>query len=252
MAERSRRFGAAVAFGAALLLAGGGGAQAQEGGGTAALGGAEDTLDPDLLKPIPEARSEATDEARARYVLRRTVEGGYLYEGAAFNAYIEPDGEVRFMPPSPLIPAGPDHVFAVGPAPIVGNDLRGLWPVYPPLVVESMPGVRFDFTDEYMRRVGHQDPARYEKGRFLAATFEQRTKMAEASRDQVEDAALADLPGRLDQIWRDPQRTSAERKTILRALWTELGEDESADRARTVMRGFARAHLSPEEAAAYE
>jgi hypothetical protein len=74
---------------------------------------------------------------------------------------------------------------------------------------------RFDLTDEIMRLVG-DDPYRYEKARFLAATLQFRTDVGARNRRDEEIKALGDLPKRLRAIWNDPDRSSAEkRRTIL-------------------------------------
>src|SRR5262249_4821304 len=100
--------------------------------------------------------------------------------------------------------------------------------------------------------VGHQDPARAEKARFLAATSDLRAKMAETAQTERSRQALADLPTRLDTLWRDPGFTPLQRRQLLRAWWDELGDGADAHQARDIIRGFARVHLSPEEAAEYD
>jgi hypothetical protein len=87
----------------------------------------------------------------------------------------------------------------------------------------------FDVTDEVMRFSG-QDPYRFAKAQFLAATREMRAKLAaRAHADDVRDAAAA-LPDRLQRIRCDDRMSVADRLAILRGLRAEL--DTTAPEAR--------------------
>jgi hypothetical protein len=104
----------------------------------------------------------------------------------------------------------------------------------------------FDLTDFVMRRRG-EDPYRYEKAKFLAATFDERVQMRLVYRDEEMEDALSELPSRLLALWLKPIPL-AERKHTLFELWDECDEDDEgirpgADRARAVIVDFVCAHL---------
>ena len=73
--------------------------------------------------------------------------------------------------------------------------------------------------------------------------------MALEAREELRQAALARLPARLNELWRDPRLTALERQTILLATWDTLGSGNAA--AREIVRDFARRHLPPAKAAAF-
>jgi hypothetical protein len=206
-----------------------------------------------LPPPLPPGEL-APYEKPPGFQLKPTGDGGYSYSGDSFRARIAADGTVTFLRPVPFGWDGPEpHV--IGRDPLVSPDLandqaaRNLNLVGIP---EYNPLARFDATDEYMRLVGHQDPARAEKARFLAATSELRANMAQTAQSERSRQALMDLPTRLDTLWRDPRFTPLQRRQLLRAWWDELGDGADADQARAIIRGFARVHLTPEEAAEYD
>jgi len=174
----------------------------------------------------------------SKYQLRPTSDGGYLYESAAFDARIAPDGAVTFstsgaaftQAPGTRAPGRDPTTSGGAPAPGGG------------------PTVHFDVTDEYLRRL-RKDPARDAKAAFLAGTFDLRIKMALAAREELRQAALARLPARLNELWTDPGLKLLERQTILRATWDGLGGGNAA--AREIVRDFARHHLPSAKAAAF-
>jgi hypothetical protein len=97
-----------------------------------------------------------------------------------------------------------------------------------PVLLVSVTG-RFDLTDELMRLAG-QDPYRYAKARFLAATRELRIRMAaRAHADDLRESAAA-LPDHLQAIACDEGLSIAERRDIIEALRAEL--DTSTPEAR--------------------
>jgi hypothetical protein len=83
---------------------------------------------------------------------------------------------------------------------------------------------RADATDEVMRMSG-QDPLRFEKANFLAATRERRIQMAaKVHADNIRRAA-SELPARLKDIACDPRLSPADRRGILIALRDEMATD---------------------------
>jgi hypothetical protein len=79
----------------------------------------------------------------------------------------------------------------------------------------------FDLTDDLIRFAG-QDPYRYAKARFLAATRELRVRLAaRAHADDLRDSA-AELPSRLQTIRCDDRMSLADRRAILLGLRSEL------------------------------
>ena len=195
--------------------------------------------------PTPEG-ALLTPPTRTRpdsYQLRPAPDGGYLYKGTAFNAHILIDGSVEFS--SRRLTAERDPVdrghVAEDRDPVTSTE---------PVPVGGGPGLHFDATNEYRRRLG-KDPDRDAKAAFLTGTFDLRMKMAFDARSDLRRAALSELPTRLNGMWSDPRLTAAERRHLLHAIWDELGPGPSNARARTVVRDFARRHLPPKEAAAF-
>ncbi|HET6148979.1 MAG TPA: hypothetical protein VFH68_15685 [Polyangia bacterium] len=80
---------------------------------------------------------------------------------------------------------------------------------------------RFDLTDELMRFAG-QDPYRYGKARFLAATHEMRVRMAARAHAEDLSRSRADLPALLRSIACDDRLRPGERRAIIEALRAEL------------------------------
>jgi hypothetical protein len=80
---------------------------------------------------------------------------------------------------------------------------------------------RFDLTDELMRFAG-EDPYRYQKAHFLAATHEMRVRMA--ARAHAEDLAQSrvELAARLHSIACDDRLRPGERRAIIQQLRAEL------------------------------
>jgi len=88
----------------------------------------------------------------------------------------------------------------------------------------------FDLTDELMRFAG-QDPYRYAKARFLAATRELRIRMA--SRAHADDlrASESELPARLAEIACDGRLSTFEKRAIIEGLRAELDTSTADGRA---------------------
>jgi len=183
-------------------------------------------------------RSMSPLSSATSYRLRPASDGGYLYEGAAFDARIAPDGAVTFSTHGAAFTRSGD-TRAPGRDPTTSGES---------VAPGGGPGLRFDVTDEYLRRL-RRDPTRYAKAAFLTGTFDLRMKMVLASREELRQAALARLPARLNELWRDPRLTLRERQTILLATWKTLGNENAA--ARAIVGDFARRHLPPAKAAAF-
>jgi hypothetical protein len=107
-----------------------------------------------------------------------------------------------------------------------------------------------DLTDEIMRAYG-QDPYRYEKARFLSATFEFRIKMAIEARKADLKASLAELPRRLDELLVDERYSPRERRRILYELWHETDQTPEGEKAAASIVDFIRRRLPCGSATGY-
>lgn len=98
-------------------------------------------------------------------------------------------------------------------------------------------GGHFDLTDELMR-LGGQDPYRQEKAKFLAVTAELRGGLAARALAANLRRATAELPGTLERIACDGNRSVRARRATIIALRDELnGETQAArDAAVTISR----------------
>jgi hypothetical protein len=189
-----------------------------------------------VLKPL---RSDGPSP----YRLQGMPDGSYVYQGPEFGARILPDGTVQFTSSGLTAARDPEDRGRVPEDrdPITSTE---------PISVGGGPGLHFDATHEYLRRLG-KDPARDAKAAFLTGTFDFRMKMALEDRRELRQAALGDLPARLDQLWSDPRLTSSERRHLLHAMRNDLGNDPNNAGARAVLRDFARRHLPAKEAATF-
>jgi len=171
------------------------------------------------------------------------VDGGYLYREPSFTAHVMADGTVRFSSSGLSVAGdGEDRARVIDDHdPVTSSE---------PVTVGGGPGLHFDATDEYLRRLG-RDPARDAKAAFLTGTFDLRMKMALDARRGLRRAALAELPARLDELWRDDRLTAAERRHLLHAIRDELGNGTNNSEARAIVRDFARRHLPLKEAATF-
>jgi hypothetical protein len=102
-----------------------------------------------------------------------------------------------------------------------------------------LPGVagRFDLSDELVR-FSHQDPYRYQKAKFLAATRDRRVEMAAKAHAHNLERALAELPASLEHIACDDGRSRPERRAIIERLRDELdgASTEAHAAAETISR----------------
>jgi hypothetical protein len=170
-----------------------------------------------------------------QYQLRQVPGGGYVYQGPSFGARIAADGTVTFSNVRLSVTRDPED----------GKRVPDRDPVTSPetVTVGGGPHLRFDATNEYLRLL-RKDPARDAKAAFLSETFELRMKMALEARRELRDAALADLPRRLDEMWADPRLTRSERRQLLRTMRDQIVEGPNGDAARAIVRNFERHHLS--------
>ncbi len=81
----------------------------------------------------------------------------------------------------------------------------------------------------------------------MRETIELRMRMALAARRELREAALADLPRRLDELWADPRLTRSERRQLLREIREQSGDGPNGDAARAIVSNFERHHLSRKE-----
>jgi hypothetical protein len=181
-----------------------------------------------------------------------TGEGTYRLDDLAFTGRIARDGQVTIedKPSFQLTPSLPRVVASENPPAIADNSLGTQ------TVLLTMDIATFDVTDWLMRASG-MDPYSARKARFLDQTREARAAMRAQARSEDLREAIAALPDLLDQIWRDPGRTVAERRELLFRLWdecTESGSEElvNASRmARATILAFIRRVLPEGSADAY-
>lgn len=156
---------------------------------------------------------------------------GYVYKGPQFKARINLDGTVTFN----------DKTI---------RDFNGT-------------SGSFDVTDLFMKGK-KQDPYRYEKEKFLAATAAKRAELQRRFRAEQLEASLAMLPRNLERIWNDPRKSAHARRDAIYKLWRDIetGDDlsnEAGNEARKIIITFIRKRLplgsedafTDEELAAY-
>jgi hypothetical protein len=241
------------------------------------------------LDLVPRPSSARSDERQ--YELRPQPGGGYRYEDGRFTAVVAPDGHVTFddkrlptkvyklpflpdphpegtptlegafkgllgrhqAPPPELQVRRPPEIPAPPPidqGPETWRDRernRAFRQGALPLVLVKGKG---DITDEYYRLMG-EDPYRYEKARFLSATFEMRVAMAAKALVHDLRRSLHALPDRLDGIWTDRSQPPAAHRRIFCALWAELSNDDKSVEAARVILTFVRTRLPAGSPAAF-
>ena len=90
---------------------------------------------------------------------------------------------------------------------------------------------RFDVSDELTRFSG-QDPSRFQKATFLAATHDRRVQMAVKTHAANIQRAAAELPVQLQAIACDTRLTHKERRAILVSLAREMDPNTPRGRER--------------------
>lgn len=248
---------------------------------------APDTPDADRPRTGPFVFSPPTRPNEGTYVLRPTPDGGFEYEDLRFHARITPDGHVTFTdvrlrlerPTIFGVPLkGHSGISDVRPslAETLTKALRGdrnrpipftphsrprdaenLWAIPPSMSLPPMGPMftyvsgSFDLTDELMRATG-QGWYRYEKAKFLSATFEFRVKLAMERHRKLLREAIAGLPERLDVLWVDTAYTPREKRRILCLLWSEVDVGDPHHRAAAdVIVGWIRRRLPAGTPVAY-
>ena len=230
------------------------------------------------IAPTPPARpNEGT------YRLWHAPDGSYVYDDIRFEARIAPDGHVTFkdihlrletyvfgVPLRRYKTDGnerrPSVVGALRQA--IRGDIEGALPIDPSLCpANSDPGRsagpcrlalapitlvgKFDLTDEVMNLTG-QGWYRYEKAKFISATFEFRVKLAAEEYRKRLTEAVADLPHRFDLLWSDLRYTAREKRRIICLTWAEVDLEDPATRiAAERIIAWVRRGLPQGSAAAY-
>jgi hypothetical protein len=217
-----------------------------------------------------------TNSPEEEYPLRPEGDG-FVYTGPSFEARVTRDGLVIFQDR----PAAFDYLGAIRrpvPPPDKDEILEGLFfgrttepsppvaplerpphspaerlelsEICPPESCFALPdnmvvagaGVTMDLSDEITRALG-EDPYRAEKARFLAATFEERMKLAAAAwRDDIRKSVV-DLPDALADLWGDPRHSARERRRILFEIWRETDNTPEGVRAANEIELFIQRKL---------
>jgi hypothetical protein len=232
-----------------------------------------------ITLPFPRTPPPNTGE----YLMMPTAGGGYVFDDFRFSARVAPDGHVTFKDKHIRFEvrvfgvlaekyrrAGdtrPSLVQAIEQ--VIRNDpdrpispmlevcqqrvdmlLPGLAPCILTLTPVAVIG-SFDLTDELMNMTG-QGWYKYEKAKFLSATFEFRVQLAARRHAKLLREAIADLPDRLDSLWRDATFTPREKRRIMCLLWAEVNvADGDSSKAADVMVSWIRRRLPVGTAAAY-
>ncbi len=182
-----------------------------------------------LPLPVPQALPEGTPTLVGS--LRDATSRERRTERRLAAAGIPPTG-------APPAPGG----TGARPPPVEICDARSACAVESSALVVTTLGT-FDLTDELVRGLKAEDPYRYEKARFLAATLELRARLARSHLRQASSRALADLPERLEQTWTDARFAPAERRRLIYDLWAEASDDAEGRRAAAAIEGFVRHRL---------
>jgi hypothetical protein len=155
------------------------------------------------------------DKVDDEFPLTSLGKQGYVYDGSNFQAHITIDGSVSF-----------DDKYV--------RDFKGL-------------SGTFDVNDLIMKGK-KEDPYRYQKQKFLAATAEKRALMAKRFRQEEARNSIAQLPSRLDAIWSHRRMPARERRKLIFELWKEAAPSEPdlaevAAEARATIEAYVRRAL---------
>jgi hypothetical protein len=99
-------------------------------------------------------------------------------------------------------------------------------------------GVSMDLTDELLRALG-QGLYRMQKARFLAATFDERMRLAVQAHQDDLRTSLEQLPERLAVLWREPRDSVPQRRHVLLRPWREADRDDGGALACEFGQGFS-------------
>ncbi|HVR61095.1 MAG TPA: hypothetical protein VMU50_04305 [Polyangia bacterium] len=94
--------------------------------------------------------------------------------------------------------------------------------------------------NDLIMRIGHRDPYRYQKARFLAATQPMRVRMAGRAHAEDIQRSADELPRRLSEIACDDHLTVPERRGIITALGEEMDTSAETERSREEIRRALR------------
>jgi hypothetical protein len=244
-----------------------------------ALAQGPDAGAPLLAIPLPRTPPANQD----RYLLTRSADGGYVYDDLRFVARVAPDGHVTFSDKHirletrvfgvltqkyrrlgdgrPSLVQAIEQVMRNDPdrpvapmAEVCQQRVDALLPGLAPCLLVETPisfALTVDFTDEVMRLTGN-GWYRYEKAKFLSATFDLRARFAAERQARRLRDEIAELPSRLDTLWRDGAFTEREKRRIICLLWAEVQvEDHDASRAAGTVISWIKRRLPPGSAAAY-
>jgi hypothetical protein len=217
------------------------------------------------------------------YLLTREPGGGYTYDEHRFTARIAPDGHVTFRDKPfrlevrvfgvlsdkyrragdgrPSLVQAIEQVLRGDPerpiSPMVEvceHPVDMMFPGLAPCIgTKTLITIRgsFAFVDDLLFMTG-SGWVRYEKAKFLSATSDFRMALAVQHRAKMLREALADLPDRLDGVWRDVGFAPREKRRIICLLWEEV--DVSRDdtrKAADVITGWVRRKLPAGSSDAY-
>jgi hypothetical protein len=217
------------------------------------------------------------------YLMTPTAGGGYVFDDYRFVARVAPDGHVTFKDKhfrietrvfdvlSEKYRRAGDHRPSLVQAieQVLRNDphrpispmvevcqqrvdmlLPGLAPCILTLTPIHIRG-SFALTDELLNLTGN-GWYKYEKAKFLSATFDFRVGLAAQRHLKLLREAIADLPDRLDSLWRDAAFTPREKRRIMCLLWAEVNVgDGDSRKAADVIVSWIRRRLPAGTAAAY-
>jgi hypothetical protein len=93
----------------------------------------------------------------------------------------------------------------------------------PNVQIDGLSG-RFDLTDAVMSSLG-QTLYPHRKLKLMDDSRAMRAEMSRRRRQESLKEAIASYPKMLNQIWRDPSYSPAQRKELLFALWDECAEE---------------------------
>jgi hypothetical protein len=88
-----------------------------------------------------------------------------------------------------------------------------------------------------------EDPYQYDKLKLLEQTRPARMEMRAEYNRMVMKKALQGLPHHLDRVWRDPTRSTEQRKDVLFALWDECADNQGGRSARAAIEHFVAIEL---------